>query len=714
MVLPHHFDYGGVTSASKRNGKMKQSIFRLLLALLLSIPVSLFATPQQDYKPKQLKLIAQMTAQLLSRNHYRQHPLDEKISSMLFDEYFKTLDPNKIYFTTEDVEKFEPEREKLGAALLRGDTSFAFRVYELYRNRNSEFRTFAEEQLKTPYDFSGNETFIADRRDLPRATNQQELEKLWNLRLKNDVLSYRLFNRARNEASSKENPEEDKSVGIAKIWEAKKPEQKVLTRLRDINNDIMKKEDIDILGIYLNALAQVYGPHSNYLAPKLEEDQEINMKLSLTGIGITLTSDDGYIKIVSIVPGGPAALDGRLKVEDRIIGVTPENGELVDVVDMPVAKAVNFIRGPENTKVTLTVIPGEKGRNGVPQNITLTRAKVALVDSEAKGEVREVKRPDGSVAKVGVITLPSFYRDFEAEIKGDAKAKKCSDDVARILEDFKTQGVVAVVMDLRRNGGGSLPEAISLSGLFIPSGPVVQIRSSDRKVHLESDDDSRQIYNGPLVILTSKLSASATEIFAAALRDCERAVLVGDSRTFGKGTVLNVMQLDRFLKFIGENFDAGSAIYETAMFYRIAGGSVQQLGIVPDIQLPSLTEELEIGEMFMDNHLPWDTIKPVPFKKFNPEHIAKIPALTEASKARIATSPEYQNLLRKIELFRKYKDKKEVSLNEDARWREYQEEKQVQDESERLYQEDSDGKVGKKQADPELDETVNIAADLAA
>lgn len=438
------------------------------------------------------------------------------------------------------------------------------------------------------------------------------------------------------------------------------------------------------------------------------------MKLSLTGIGATLTSDDGYIKIVAIVPGGPAALDGRLKVEDRIVAVTQENGEVTDVVDMPVSKAVKYIRGPENTKVTLTVLPGEKGRNGVPENITLTRAKVALVDSEAKGEVKEVKRADGKAVRVGVITLPSFYRDYEAEFRGDSKAKKCTDDVARILEDFKKRKVESVVMDLRRNGGGSLPEAISLTGLFIPTGPVVQIRSGDREVHLESDNDPRLAYDGPLVVLTSKLSASASEIFAAAMRDSERAILVGDSRTFGKGTVLNVMQLDRFLKFIGENFEAGSAIYETAMFYRIAGGSVQQLGITPDIQLPSLTEELEIGEMFMDNHLPWDTIKPVEFRKFKPEHIAKVPALAEASEKRIAASQEYQSLIRKIELFRKYKDKKEVSLNEEKRWKEYQDEKQVQEEADRLYRENSGTKEKdeKKQFDPELNEAVNIAADL--
>ena len=369
---------------------MRRFILHKILpsALLLGMVFPLLAAAPQEYSDRQLKLIAQMTAQLLSRNHYRQQQLDEKVSSQLFDEYFKMLDPNKIYFTEEDVKTFEPVRNTLGAALLRGDSSFAFRVYELYKTRNNEFKAFAEAQLKKPFDFTKDESFVTDRRDLPRAANREELEKLWYLRLKNDVLAYRLFNRALDDAARKKKKEDkDENARIAKIWEAKTPEEKVLNRLRDINNDIMQREKVDILGLYLNALAQVYGPHSNYLPPQLEEDQEISMKLSLTGIGATLTSDDGYIKIVAIVPGGPAALDGRLKVEDRIVAVTQENGEVTDVVDMPVSKAVKYIRGPENTKVTLTVLPGEKGRNGVPENITLTRAKVALVDSEAKGEV---------------------------------------------------------------------------------------------------------------------------------------------------------------------------------------------------------------------------------------------------------------------------------------------------------------------------------------
>lgn len=682
-------------------------------------------------REEELRLIAQMTAQLFAASHYRKQPLDEKLSERLFDEYFDSLDPNRMFFTQKDVEKFAPFRRSLAAALRRGDTSFAFQVYDLYRERNREFRSFAEKRLKEPFDFTVDEAYVTDRRKLARPVDHAALEKLWEQRLKNDILYYRLFDRAIEEAEKEEKAKKAKNASaddkkasedaarreVAKKWAGKTPAEKVLKRLRDITNSLENSDRIDILGLYLNALAQVYGPHSNYLSPKLDEDFEIGMKLSLTGIGATLTSDDGYIKIVAIVPGGPAALDGRLKVEDRIIAVTQENGDTVDVIDMPVDKAVKYIRGPKDSKVTLTVLSGEKGRNAVPENITITRDTVKLVESEAKGEVRSIKRPDGKgELKVGVITLPSFYMDFDAAYRGDPNYKSCTRDVKRILEKFNKEKVDAVVMDMRRNGGGSLPEAITLSGLFIKTGPVVQIRTGDRRIQVKSDNDPEIAYAGPLVILTSKLSASAAEIFTAALRDCGRALVVGDSRTFGKGTVLDVVPLERYLKFVGRDFPAGSATYETAMFYRTAGGSVQQLGIEPDIQLPSLTEHMEVGEMFMDNHLPWDSIKPVRREIVNPGLSSYLPALKSASEKRIAADPEYQTLLRRIDLFKRYKDRKEVSLNEAKRWKEYREEKEIQEASERLYEEQAgiSGKSDAAKFDPVLNEAVHIAGDLCS
>ena len=446
--------------------------------------------------------------------------------------------------------------------------------------------------------------------------------------------------------------------------------------------------------------------YSNYMAPRTAKNFDIDMSLSLTGIGATLTTDNGFIKIVSLVPGGPAARDGRLKVNDRIVAVTQENGATVDVIDMPVDEAVQYIRGKENSKVTLSVLPGNKGRSAVPVRITLTRAKIQLTDSEAKGEIIE---QNGK--KVGVINLPSFYMDFEGAIRGDADFKRCSEDVRKLLEKFNRENVHTLVMDLRRNGGGSLAEAISLTGLFIPTGPVVQRRDFRRRITLAADDNPMVVWNRPVVVMISKFSASAAEIFAAALRDCDRAVICGDSRSFGKGTVLQVEKLqDGFSFFNGPRRTTGSVTFEIEMFYRITGSSVQQLGIRSDIRIPSLTEEMKAGEMFMDNHLPWDSINPVNRNSFIPDLDQKIALLKKNSEKRIAASPEFKAINRRIKMFRDQRNKKSVSLNETKRWRDYQQEKTIADAEEKELGLKEGAK--KEKLDAAAKEAAAIAADL--
>ena len=430
------------------------------------------------------------------------------------------------------------------------------------------------------------------------------------------------------------------------------------------------------------------------------------MSLSLTGIGATLTTDNGFIKIVSLVPGGPAAKDGRLKVNDRIVAVTQENGGSVDVIDMPVDEAVQYIRGKENSKVTLTVLPGAKGRNAAPVRITLTRAKILLKDSEAQGEILKVNGK-----KIGIITLPSFYMDFEGAIRGDVNFKRCSEDVRKLLEKFNAEGVAALVMDLRRNGGGSLAEAVNLSGLFIPTGPVVQRRDSRRRVALASDENPSVSWDKPVVVMISKFSASAAEIFSAALRDCDRAVVVGDSRSFGKGTVLQVEKLKSGFNFLGTSQqDIGSLTFEIEMFYRISGSSVQQLGIRSDVRIPSLTEEMKAGEMFLDNHLPWDNISPVNRERFIPDLDQKIALLKKRSAARIGTSAEFKVLQKRIETFRVLRKKNSVSLNENKRWKDYLQEKAVSEAEEKELGLTGDGK--KPQLDAAAKEAAAVACDL--
>ena len=666
-----------------------------VLFLFLSVPCY-GAKKQKVYSDVELSLITRLTAKLLEACHYSQITPDVKLSKKIFKKYIDTLDPVKMYITQEDVNSVSVYENLLSNHLTSGTNDFAFSVYRIYRNRLAEYKKFAEARLKKPFDFTKDEEYNVDREKLPRPANNQELYKLWEQRLKSDVLYNKLVARALKDEFTKATAEEKKTLDVIRRWEGKTPEEKVLKRLRDVNNDVRKKEAIDILGIYLDSVAKVHGAHSNYMSPKADEDFEIHMQLSLSGIGATLTSDDGFIKVVNLLKGGPAAKDGRLKVEDRIIAVTGEDGETVDVIDMPVSKAVQYIRGKEGSKVTLTVLPGNKGRNASPVNIQLTRAKFKLEEEAAKGVVKEVKQANKNL-KIGVLTLPGFYNN-------------CGDDVKRILKDFNKKKVDGVVLDMRRNGGGLLIEAIKISGLFMKNGPVVQVRSNDRKVRVEADEDGKAVYLGPLVVLVSKLSASSTEIVTAALRDNKRCVVVGDSRTFGKGTVLGVQSLDRFLTFRGITIASGSLIFETAVFYRPSGGSVQQLGIFSDIKLPSLTEELKVGEMFLDNHLSWDSIPALKLETYNKNLTHQIPLLRKKSSLRIKKNPEYQKLLKQIETLKRYRDKKVLSLNEEKRWKEYSSEKEAADNTEKMLIKDDDKKKDDIK-DCILDETVNIAAD---
>ena len=685
----------------------------LVLLLLLLSWASAVAAPPRSYSDEELALISRLTSRVLATNHYRARQPDREMSERLYEEYLKILDPGRFYFTSGDLARFEARKAHLGEALLSGDASFAFELYDLFRRRQREFRDFAAEFLKGELDFTRDEYFPVDRSKAPYPANDAERRDLWRRRLKNDVLYFRLIDRMMKEEAAGGEKKPEKRAAESASWQRKTPAERVLARLHDVGNDVDKRERIDVLGLYLNALAQAYGPHSNYLPPSQDDEFDIRMSLSLTGIGATLSSEDGFIKVVSLVPGGPAALDGRLKVNDRIIAVTEEGGEPVDVIDMPVVKAVRYIRGRENSRVTLTVLPGDKGRNAMPVNIELRRAKVQLVESAAKGQVEEVKQPDGRTLRVGVVTLPSFYMDFSGLRRGDKNARRCSTDLRRILEDFKKSAVDAVVIDLRRNGGGSLPEAIYCSGLFLTEAPVVQVQARNR-VEVQHDRDPEQVYAGPLVVLTSKLSASSSEIFAAALRDNSRAVIVGDSRTFGKGTVLQVEALEEALSFLGRKIPAGVLTFETAMFFRVTGGSPQQLGVESDVVIPSLTEEMKLGEMFFDNHLPWDSIAPVAAVPHDPKLAGKIPELRRRSAERIGSSREFSLLRNRVEAYRRYRDREQLSLNEERRWGEYLKEKDAEEAAEKLLQEDGDS-AGKaeKAPDPVLDEAVRIAADLA-
>jgi len=689
---------------------------RMALATVLLAGMAVSAADEIP-EGSRIAVLTKLTPMLLASAQYRHAPYDDNMSSLTYDEFFRLLDPNKCYFTKQDMQHFEPYRYRLDDLTAKGDSAFAFEVYNLFRQRLAMYTAFAEETFKKPFDFTVKESVQLDRRDLDYFANLDELKEFWRKKLKSEVLNNRLARRAleyqKSQAGTSNLSEEDKkkleeATVLEKVW-ARSPEEQVLRRLRDINNALEQNDKIDILAIFLAAVSHSYGPHTDYFAPSADENFEISMKLSLYGIGATLTPDDGLVKVVEVVPGSPAAREGSLRPGDRIIAVSQEGEEPVDVVDMAIDRVVKMVRGPENSKVTLTVLPAREGRGGMPRQITIVRGKVELKESEAKGEVREISTPGGRKAKIGIISLDSFYMDFDAYLAGDTSFKSCTGDVRKLLDDFNAKKVDAVVVDMRNNGGGSLPEAITLSGLFISEGPVVQVRPASGDREIERDKDTGISFTGPMAVLTNRLTSSSAEIFTGAMKDYQRAILIGDSRTYGKGTVLQQTKLDRVLKSVDMDFPAGSLRYECAVFYRINGDSTQLRGIKPDVVFPTLTDHMEIGEEFSTNHLPWDSISPVGFKPYYSDFDATRKSLLAKSSARLAADPVYKKYSEQVDWAATRMNAKEISLNEDVRFEDYLH----NDEFRKFLDQELDttGIKASNGNDLELKEAMNVLAD---
>ncbi|OGV36451.1 MAG: hypothetical protein A2020_01895 [Lentisphaerae bacterium GWF2_45_14] len=673
---------------------------------------------------KELETITKLTSTIISKQHYRQESFNDNVSARLFNEYFKMLDPGKIYFTKEDIKSFESYRNELDDLAMEGSLDFAFKVYSLFMKRLDEYEKFADQLLARKIDFKTNEEFSFDRQSADWAANDSELKELWQEKIENDLLTLKLIERAglELEKSAKKNKDESqKASHIDPSWNNKTPEERIKKRIASYTNYLRQYEALDVLELYLSSLARVYDPHSAYMAPKTEEEFNIEMRLSLVGIGAVLTSEDGYTRIENIIPGGPAEVDGSLKSGDRIIGVAQGDGEMVDVIDMPLSKVVRLIRGSKGTSVRLKILDGSKGIYADPQIITITRDTVNLKDREAKGRIENFKSLSGRTLKIGIITLPSFYMDFEAAFRGDKDYKSSTGDIKKILEDFNRQKIDGLIIDLRSNGGGSLAEAVTLTGLFIKNGPVVQIKGSFGDIEVKHDEDQSISYDGPMIVLLNKLSASATEIFAGAVRDYNRAILVGDSQTHGKGVVQVIYELEKFLSFIGAKFPAGSVKFTNAKFYRVNGESTQIKGVVPDISFPSFTDAMDIGEKSLDYALPWDSISAVPHDSYVDDISKIIPDLSAKSALRRANSKEFKLLEKDIESYKRLMKRKTVSLNEEKRWSEYLKEKQIHEEQKKLMKFDDERgsefseKSGlKKEQDPGdiyLKETENIMVD---
>ena len=603
--------------------------------------------------------IARAVATLLQRQHYSAHPLDDDVSTLLYEEFFDHLDPNHDYFTEADREAFAPYRRILDDMLVQGNIEFAVEVYKRFVQRVEERVAFVRQRVEQPFDFAADDTLELDREKRGWLADAKAQDARWEKIVKYRLLIYMLTDEERLRAATTPKPDapkpevakpDDKAPEAVEVEKKDAefrskytPKQRVIRQFEQFLSALKDNDHSDLLELYLGALTRVYDPHSSYMSARSVEDFDISMRLSLQGIGATLSSEDGITKVVSLVPGGPAKTDGRLQPGDRIIAVGQGDEEPEDVVNVPLNKVVRKIRGPKGTAVRLTIV---KSLNGAPSTIRLVRDEVKLTESEAKAKVKVLALPDGRTLKLGWVDLPSFYADFDAQRANDPNAKSTTRDVTRLVDKMlKEDHIDGLLVDLRGNGGGSLDEAINLSGLFIPEGPVVQVKYPGGQ-EVRRDEDNGFAYDLPLVVMTDRASASASEIFAAAIQDYERGVIVGDVGTHGKGTVQTILKLDRFPNL--RAFKPGALKYTMAKFYRVNGGSTQLRGVTTDVGFPSYYDFLEVGEGANKHALGWDEIKALDVTKSKLAVGHYVPQLKERSLARLGNDAAYKDLVADI------------------------------------------------------------------
>jgi carboxyl-terminal processing protease len=596
---------------------------------------------------------ALLATRFLTRFHYKAEPLDAAMSQKIFDRYFDSLDGDRLFFVQADVDRFMPERDKLGDAIYDENLSVPFAIFNLYEQRVTERTQYARDLLKKTFDFDKTETYTYQRDKAPWAKSTAELDDLWRKRVKNDWLRLKLAGQ-----------------DAAKIRETlDKRYANYLDRIRQIDSE-------DVFQTFMNAYALSIDPHTNYLGPRASENFDIAMKLSLEGIGAVLQRDDDYTAIREIVAGGPAAMSGKFKVGDRIVGVGQgANSQIVDVVGWRLDDVVDLIRGPKDTTVRLEVLPADAGPDGKHELIALVRKKVNIEEQAAKSSVIEIKDGDAT-RRVGVISLPTFYEDFDARRRGDKNYKSATRDVAKLLDGLKAQHVDAVLMDLRNNGGGSLSEAIDLTGLFVGKGPVVQVRNADGRVEVGRNTHQNMVWSGPFAVLVNRNSASASEIFAGAIQDYGRGLIVGE-QTYGKGTVQNLVDLDQMSQ--SEKPAFGELKMTIQQFFRVDGASTQLRGVTPDIAFPVTGDFAQNGESTNKNALAWASIAAADYTPTS-DLQSILPMLKSMHDARVAKEKPWLAYEADVADFRKLRAETTISLNEKVRREERDEQEKTRNE----------------------------------
>lgn len=600
------------------------------------VPVS-----PEEVHPKLSFIIAKR----LQYQHYLDINLDDSLSNQVYNSYIKTLDFNRSLFSQDDINEFEPYRHYLDNAFRRGQLEPAYQIFNRYQQRTAERLTFIVNLLENNFDslqFDLNEQLETDREKAPWKKTPEELQKLWRKQLKNSVLSMML--------TGKEKPEIKKTL---------------LKRYTNQLNRLKQTKSEDAFRIFMNALAESFDPHTQYFSPRISENFDIQMSLSLEGIGAMLQEEDGYTKVKRLISAGPADKAGQLKAGDRIVGVGQgAGGDIVDVIGWRLDDVVQLIRGKKGTTVRLEIVPNSAENEHQTKVISIVRNTVKLEEQSAQKEVLKVKS-NGKEYKIGVIDLPTFYIDFKGAQSNQSDYRSTTRDVKRLILELKKEGIDGLVIDLRENGGGSLQEVNTLLGLFIKSGPTVQIKDSSSQIASLADESNRVVYEGPLTVLVNRLSASASEIFAGAIQDYNRGIVLG-GQTFGKGTVQALQPLNH-----------GQLKLTHAKFYRISGDSTQNRGVIPDIDFPAIYDKEEIGESSLPEALKWDKIQRAKYKQFMPVK-PYIETLTKKHESRIAKDPDFVFLKESLARVNELKGKTLVSLNLEKRQQEYKESKQLQ------------------------------------
>lgn len=640
-------------------------------------------------------LEGQLINTLLSRYHYNKYDLNDSLSSVILDRFLKSLDYRKDYFTRIDIQSFEKYRFELDDEIKSGNIEPFYKMFNIYLFRMRVRISYIDTLLKKEFDYSIDEKYFIIRENASWAESVDELNDLWRKKIKNDALNLKLN---------------------GKDWEAIK--NNLEKRYNNYARLLKQFNSEDVFQIAMNSFTQSIDPHTNYLTPITSDNFKIDMSLSLEGIGARLQNDNGYTKIVEIIPGGPAFKSKKLHVNDRIVAVAQgEDEDFVDVIGWRITDVVQLIRGPKDSIVRLQIISSDKNLNSEPVEIILVRDKIKLEDQSAKSTTLDIMS-NGKPYKFGVITIPKFYIDFEGQRLGEKEFKSTSRDVKRLIEKLEKEKVDGVIIDLRNDGGGSLEEAVRVTGLFIKEGPVVQVRDMNGRIIVDKDDDPHLAYDGPLAILVNRFSASASEIFTGAIQNYGRGIIIGEN-TYGKGTVQNLIDLNRLTST--KDYKLGQVKLTIAKYYRIDGSSTQRVGVIPDIQFPSPIEAADFGESSEPSALKWDKIDPLDYDLYSDLSIL-LPKLKKLSYQRTKSSFEFDYIMEEITEYKESLNDNFISLNEEVRRKEKEdrEEKRFIRENERrkikglklLAKGETPADDETDNVDPYLNESANILADL--